>query len=117
MRGPKPSYPITLTDAEARELQHLAAPAHRLLLVEATACADVGHLLTGNCAWHCYRQRYTDMVGAWYLRRKQRSGRLIAPPALVRTSSVNNSPRALSGDRAAAIQRTNQSRTDVVRVR
>ncbi len=23
MRGPKPSYPITLTDAEARELQHL----------------------------------------------------------------------------------------------
>jgi hypothetical protein len=23
MRGPKPSYPITLTDAEARELEHL----------------------------------------------------------------------------------------------
>ena len=23
MRGPKPSYPIPLTDAEARELEHL----------------------------------------------------------------------------------------------
>ena len=41
--------------------------------------------------------------------------------ALVRSAAsarrVNNSPRALSGDRAAAIQRTSQSRADVVRMK
>ncbi|MGB8347756.1 MAG: ferric reductase-like transmembrane domain-containing protein [Ktedonobacteraceae bacterium] len=61
------------------------------------------------------------VVGSLLLRRlfvqkaEKRKHALVRSAASAR--SVNNSPRALCGDRVAAIQRTSQNRADVVRVK